>query len=167
MKYTIMILVLSTLLSLVNLNAQDTAKNENKLTVTFMIFSGRPNPSFTITDENVIKRLEGIISNLSKSQSRFKENTVIPPILGYRGIRVDNKSSFLTEIESFSVHKADVELMSKSKSGGAESTGLEPKGGEKVFLMDAAQSIEDLLINLGLKAGAIDSKIADIIKQSK
>lgn len=167
MKYTIIIMVLSILLTLINLNAQNTEKNENKLQVTIMIFSGRPDPTFSITDENVIKRLEGMLSNLSRSQSKFKENTVIPSILGYRGIRVENKSSFLPEIESFSVHKSDVELMSKSKAEGVESAGSEPKEGEKVFLMDAAQSIEDMLINLGLESGAIDSVIVDIIKKSR
>ncbi len=55
-------------------------------TVTVNVFSGRPNPYWTLSDEQTAE-LKGMLTNLSES------NAVEHPVLGYRGFIIENTSA--------------------------------------------------------------------------
>jgi hypothetical protein len=106
------------------------------LKVTVLVFSGRPNPSFVITDPAVIKEITDALKQLP-IHPKFRGNDSIrrPGQLGYRGFHVENTAAFAIDIQSFSVYRSDIEL---SKPGAMM----------KEFHIDAAAAIERRLIEL-------------------
>ena len=60
----------------------------NALQVEVMIFSGRPNPVFTVTDPAEIREIMTLAANLPRppALSASARLTTQPPILGYRTV---------------------------------------------------------------------------------
>lgn len=109
---------------------------KHALNVSVLVFSGRPNPSFVITDSAVIEEITDALKQLP-AHPTLRDNASIgqPGQLGYRGFRVENTSMFATDIASFSVYRSDVEV-------------LKPGAIIKEFHVDAAAAIERRLIEL-------------------
>ena len=152
MKHLTIFAIVLFLIAGVTLNAQDTAKQEKGLKVTIMIFSGRPNPTFTITDQSIITKIKDSLGKMPKNE-KFCGDTVSPAILGFKGILVENSSELLPDMDSVVVHHSKVEFKNKNTT--------------KNFLEDYALELQDLLVQQALEKGAIDMNLADHIKNQK
>ena len=142
----IMILLMS--LPLVITEAKEKEMLEkNGLKVTIFLFSGRQNPVYLLDDKDVINQLKTLI-DASRVNERFEKTTVIPSILGYNGILVENPANFPGFPAHLAVYKGNIEI----------------KNERKKFLIDEDNAIENLLINQASEKGAIDEKAIKFIK---
>lgn len=118
------------------------------------IFSGRPNPTFVVTDPKVITEL------LSLAQSTGGE-TVSPakpapaPLLGYKGFIIENTSSTNPEIESISVYRTSVSIQETDPAHGLASKRAH----------DANRRLEKRLIQLIKDHEVITDEIVRLIDQ--
>lgn len=143
----------------VTMVAQDVnqpGKASKGLKVTVMIYSGRPNPTFMITDKDVIEKIKKSLTDMPNN-SKVKEDTVSPAVLGYKGILVENFSDEMIDTESFLVFHSNVEVKSKQA---AEST-------EKNMKEDNSLGLQDMLIREAQNRNAIDQKMIDQIYKKK
>jgi len=153
--YIAIIAIISIFIAGVIMEAQGTNKPVKGFKVTILIYSGRPNPTFMITDENLIKKIESSLKSMPKN-SAFKGETVSPSILGYNGILVENLSDLAPNLESFLVFQSNVELKNKKPS----ETGV-----TKEILEGTASGLQEMLIREAQTQGAIDQKLVDCIFQ--
>lgn len=58
------------------------------LRVTYLVYSGRPNPTLTITDAKTIRSLRSQLSSALVTGAGVR-STELPSVLGYNGIRVE------------------------------------------------------------------------------
>jgi stage V sporulation protein SpoVS len=140
------------------MEAQKEVDTKNGLEITFLVFSGRENPTFVISDEGTLKQLEELVNNL-KVDDLFSKETVIPSILGYNGIMVKpiGEPGIFIDVKALAIFNGYVEkqtIDTASKSGFVAT-----------FLIDNSSTVEDFLLNLALSNGAIDQKIYDFIKK--
>lgn len=68
--------------------AQNAPAAPTALRVTYLVYSGRPNPSLTITDAKTIRSLQAQLSSALATGAGVPA-TELPPVLGYNGIRVE------------------------------------------------------------------------------
>ncbi|MGE5340552.1 MAG: hypothetical protein ACM3SY_03635 [Candidatus Omnitrophota bacterium] len=141
----------------VMISGNQNCKEENKqekpgLKVTIMVFSGRPNPTFTITDPDVIDKITQIVSGLPQN---LQGSPATRPTLGYCGIRVENFSEKLPKLQSFSVYQSNVRLTNK---------GVQGKPGMEELRADTNLELQRFLIDYARKEGIIDQKTHDYLK---
>lgn len=139
------------------MEAQKEVDTKEGLEVTFLVFSGRRNPAFVITDEDTLKQLEELVDK-SKVDDKFSKETVIPSILGYNGIVVKpvGEVTVLTDLEMLAVYNGNIEK---------KTTGIDDKSTTVTFLIDEGGAVEEFLLNLALANGTIDQEIYDFIKK--
>ena len=68
--------------------AQNAAAAPTELRVTYLVYSGRPNPTLTITDPDTIRSLQSQLSSALATGAGVR-STQLPSVLGYNGIRVE------------------------------------------------------------------------------
>lgn len=133
----------------INAQAKEMAGGKG-LKVTILLFSGRPDPNYLLDDKNAIEQLKTLI-NTAKTNDKFEKSTVIPSILGYKGIVMDNQTK-VSGIPSFvAVYKGNIEV----------------KDGGKRFLIDEAGALEKLLLDMAIEKGVIDEKVLKRMKSGK
>ncbi len=122
---------------------------------TIMVYSGQPNPTFTIIDKNTIAKIENLFKNLPKNDN-FTGVTVSPSILGYTGILVENFSNSMADVESLLVYREDVEVKTKK-----------PAANDKLkeFHIDQSLALQALLLQEALTQGVIDQALLDAINK--
>jgi hypothetical protein len=153
--YIAIIAILFIFIAGVTMEAQETNKPVKGLKVTFLIYSGRPNPTLTITDEKLIDKIESFIKYTPKNEN-FKGETVSPSILGYKGILVENFSDSMPDTESLLVFHSNVELKSKTLLGSSAT---------KEIIDDATVELQEMLVQEAQAHGVIDQKEVDLIHQ--
>lgn len=160
-KVSLMFLVVAAILFTgISIMSQVQSKEkQDGLEVTILIFSGRPNPTFFITDEARLKEIESMIYKAAPVDD-FSKNTVIPSRLGYAGIAVIRKGEpiVLDTVDNFAVYAGYIEVMDKSS---------DPKTISKRFFMDEANRLENYLLEQALAEKAIDEKIYDLINKDR
>ena len=141
------------------------------LQVEILIFSGRPNPVFTITDPAEIKEITALVNSLPKnSAAGAKALTDQPPALGYRGIAVGNLSKASPDLESFVVNRSNVQLNRKvipsAKISPSQTASAAPaETGE--LRVDGASILENRLLASARSRGVIDDALVSHIKNTK
>ncbi len=115
---------------------------EKGIIVRVLLFSGRPDPVYTLEDQQIINKIKSGLAE-AKSAEGFDKETVIPSILGYKGILVDNPEMHAELPPRFAVYKGIVEVID----------------GQKQFLMDKNGAIEEMLMNEAIRKGVIDKAI--------
>ncbi|KRD32053.1 hypothetical protein ASE35_13945 [Lysobacter sp. Root916] len=68
--------------------AQNAPAAPSALHVTYLVYSGRPNPTLTITDAKTIRSLQAQLSGALATGAGVG-STELQPVLGYNGIRVE------------------------------------------------------------------------------
>jgi hypothetical protein len=130
-------------------NAQEIGEGKG-LKVTILLYSGRPDPTYTVDDRNVIEQLKILVST-AKPNVKFDRSTVIPSILGYKGIVVDNQAG-VSGIPSFiAVYKGNMEIKDESRR----------------FLSDEGRAMENLLLKTAIEKKVIDEKVLELVKSEK
>ena len=120
------------------------------LKVTVLLFSGRPDPVYVLDDKETIEKIKILIRS-AKVHERFEKPTVIPSILGYKGIIVENQEKIAGIPALFAVYKGNIEVKNEAKK----------------FLIDEGRAIEDLLLSEAVRKGVIDEKIIKRMKSEK
>lgn len=112
------------------------------LEVTISVFSGRPDPRYQVLDA---KQLDEIRARIARATASAKppDGGVIPAILGYRGVTLENAGKLAGLPAQISVFNGVIEL-------GAE---------QKTFVLDKERALERYLLDLALAQRAIDAKL--------
>jgi hypothetical protein len=142
----ITIMKIGFLISLANAQAQGKAETKG-LRVTILLFSGRPDPTYFIEDTPSLDRVRKTLG-MSK-ETKFEKSTVIPSILGYKGIAVENAGNVSGIPEHFAVHKGTIEVGTK----------------EKKFLTDEGNALEQFLLDKAIERGIVEEKILRKMKR--
>ena len=141
----------------VSMNAQSITPPKS-LKVEVLVFSGRPNPTFEITDPAEIKEITALLNALPRNAAA-QENAGETPVLGYRGIAVENTSSASAELRSFLVRRSNVQvsrgILTKSADGQARVAGAELE-----VRNDGSSSLEKRLLGIAQSRGAITADLA-------
>jgi hypothetical protein len=124
------------------------AETTSGLQVTVMIYSGRPNPTFAIEDAAA---LSGVHNALSAAEVRegFDRETVVPSVLGYNGIRIDNRTGFEDLPKVLLIYGGTVEL----------------QDGGKRFLADPDRRLERSLIEQAVERQVLDGAALELIRK--
>ena len=133
------------------------------LKVELLVFSGRPNPTFVVTDQAQIKEILALAKNLpQKKSAALGEENQPQPKLGYQGFVVTNNSDISSDIKSFVVHGSDVHLalVTGSKQAG-KSTIAHAEG------IDSDAKLESKLLAHVKDNGVVDEKVMEFIENSK
>ena len=148
----------------------DTAKKPDAIQVEVLIFSGRPNPVFTITDPAEINEIMSLANNLPSPAVGAANQKAAAPALGYRGIAVENLSTTLPDVQAFTVHRGHVQLHRKQNPQ-AKPAASDPASSGQATSTDArndgSAALETRLLNLAHTRGAIDDRVFDHINRTK
>ncbi len=121
------------------------------LRVTVLIYSGRPNPSFLLQDG---AEIEGLRKALTSAEARedFPGETVVPSILGYNGLRIDNPAGEEGLPRTLLLYDGTMEVRDRGRR----------------FVADAGRQLERSLIDLAVERGlfAEDERALAIIRES-
>jgi hypothetical protein len=137
------------------------AQSVKSLKVELLIFSGRPNPTFVITDPRDIHDILDTAKNLPQNeQIKDAEKAAPQPRLGYQGFMVTNESDDSTEVKSVQVRGSAVHLALR----GADAKGKSTQHSARV---DRGNFLESKLLSHGRDTGVIDDKLLDAIESSR
>ena len=133
------------------------------LKIEILLFSGRPNPTFLVTDPVQMKEILNLAKKLPQNKS-IKQDVIGQPEakLGYQGFIVTNNSDVSSEIKSILVRGVDVhtELIASSIVGGKTEV-------VKFAALDSSSSLENKLLSQAKSKGIVDEKIIKVIEGSK
>jgi hypothetical protein len=138
------------------------AQPVKSLKVELLIFSGRPNPTYVITDQNEINEILGTAKSLPQNDQLKAGDSGLPePKLGYQGFKVTNLSDDSTEIKSFQVHGSAVQLAVVSGTAGKKAMAQQSPR------VDRGNALESKLLSHGKEKGVIDDKLIELIEANK
>ncbi len=122
-----------------------------RLEVEIMIYSGRPNPTFTITDMAEIREILGA----AKAFPRAPSAAAAPshPKLGYRGIVVANRSSVSVDLERFTVERSTVLLTGAARASSVPGVAAATSATEARF--DGSAALEQRLLAIAEGRGVL------------
>lgn len=112
--------------------------------VTVLIYSGRPNPTFSLTAEQA-ERVRQLVA-AAQLDSAFRGESVLPSILGYNGLLIEGLPA------SLAVYGGKVEVQ-------------ESEGGKR-FLSDGG-ALEDFLLETATQNRALDAEQLRFIQSSR
>lgn len=133
-------------------------KPQKGLRVTYLLYSGRPNPSVVVTDPGQVAELEARLAGTLSSSARADVG-VPHPVLGYNGIMIQRLDAFpeegwlVVKDDMLRVEGGEVKLV-HGRSGGLKSVAAFAKS--TVAVSREAAAIEDHLLSLGADSGVID-----------
>lgn len=130
-------------------NHKATAESEG-VTVTIHLFSGRPDPAFTIANKTFLQALVEQIKKAPVTKDH-PQSSVIPSKLGYRGIVVENPHG----IEGLPVRMAIYDGV------------MEMVGKEKFWAKDENRQIENHLFQEAIRREVLPPKIIERIKKKR
>ncbi len=119
---------------------------EEGVQLTVLIYSGRPNPTMQL-DQGAVARLEEMLA-ASPANADFDADTVVPSILGYTGLLIENPSGRGKLPPRLMVYKGNLE----SQNGGTR------------FLSDENGSLEGFLVETALASGQLDADVAKVLR---
>ncbi len=127
------------IMSISLLHAQQTEDKNAGLKVTFLIYSGRSNPSLVIENLDQINKIRNIIDKTEVNKT-FREKTVLLSILGYNGIVIENRSKIPGLPPFLAVYGENIEL----------------NYDQIQFRKDKEEALENYLLNRGIENKVID-----------
>jgi len=140
-----------------------TPQETRGLRIELLVFSGRPNPTFTITDTKQIRDLFTSVNALAVDANAKAGDD--RPILGYNGIRVTDLSASEASAQSFRVRGSTVRIVRKqaAKAGNAAADSVITTEVRN----DHGSTLETKLLELARQQGAIDDHVLALIRKSK
>ncbi|QRK06880.1 hypothetical protein JQX13_43610 [Archangium violaceum] len=145
-----------------NVFASDTRAEQSQtgLRVTFLMYSGRPNPSVTVTDPEQVRAIEERLARAFSAGPRVATRAS-HAVLGYTGIKVERLGAATRDAKPFIV-KRDVLRVEDE----AEQAGLSSAAGPTGFVSREAMDLEDFLLALGRDQGVLDEVGLSVIRSS-
>lgn len=141
--------------------------NSRALEVTLLVFSGRPNPVFTITDPSEIKEILALAAALPRHSKQMSDDAVIPPRLGYQGIAVKNLSGESPDIAGFLVNRATVQLKRHASRAANSADGPAGASAASESRVDSKSALERRLVTLARQRGVIDDRVQQVIERGQ
>ena len=128
------------------------------LRVTYLLFSGRPNPTVTVTDPAQVRAIEEKLAS-ARASGRRADARAGHSVLGYNGIMVERLGA--TAAASRFVVKRDVlrAEASAEKSGAADAEST-------ATVSSSASDLETLLLSVGQEQGVIDEVMLSVVQSS-
>jgi hypothetical protein len=137
------------------------AQSSGRLKVTILIYSGRPNPTYTIEvseDIAAVKTLfQGGMSKGAQAGKRFR------PKLGYNGLLVENVGNVEGLPSRFYVCKGNIYLPQPASAGDASVRASRAAASPQGALIDEGRSLETRLFDAGAAEGKISPKTKDVM----
>jgi hypothetical protein len=130
------------------------------LRVEVLVFSGRPNPAFTITDPVVIHEILSQANSLPAHPSVTAKDAGEKSILGYRGIVVSNVSATSSDVKSLVVNRSKIQLNRKGLAPSKAGTVSEAR-------LDNGSALENRLLGLARSKGVIDDRLFARLQKTK
>lgn len=115
--------------------------------VTVLIYSGRPNPSFTLSDPSAIDRLRRALAGARPAEADDR-GTVLPSILGYQGVKIENRGGEAGLPRLVLAYRGAVE----ARNGGVR------------FLEDPGREIENLVVAEARERDLLDDRALEEIR---
>lgn len=114
------------------------AQEQGGLSARLLVYSGRPDPEIDLgEDAAVLDLLRGLSA---AAASDFDGTTVIPAILGYKGILISNPAGLGDLPATIAVYRGNVEF----------------GGDQKRFVRDEGRALERSLLVRAVEAGLVD-----------
>jgi len=123
---------------------------EGDITVRILLYSGRPDPTFVIKEKDLVEKIRANITGAAMVEG-FKKDSVIPAVLGYKGILMDNPSKQSGLPAHLAVYKGVMEV----------------QDGKKRFLADKDESLEKMLLDEAIRRGVIDEVIIKRMREGQ
>ena len=133
-----------------SLAAQGAAEEEQAVTLTVLIYSGRPNPTAAL-DDATVARLGELLAAAPRIEATDR-GTVFPSRLGYNGVAVDNPAGRAGLPRRLAAYGGTIEL---------------GEGAARSFRRDEGEAIESLLIDAAAQAGALDESERGFIREER
>jgi len=132
-----------------SLSAQG-AEEEQAVTLTVLIYSGRPNPTATL-DDATVGRLGELLAAAPTVEATDR-GTVFPSRLGYNGVAVDNPAGRGGLPRRLAAYGGTIEV---------------GEGRARRFQRDEGGAIESLLIEAAARAQALDETELEFIREER
>jgi len=112
------------------------------LKVVVLVYSGRADdPNYQLVNPELLAKVNGLMKKGKRAE--FNGQTIIPSILGYRGVMVVNQGRLPGLPELFFVRSGMIEVAGKEKS----------------FYRDEGRQLEQLLLKEAKKAKVLDERL--------
>lgn len=131
------------------LSAEGAAQAPAGVTVTISVYSGRPDPAFELESGAELERVRAMIES-APTPVKVDGRSAVEPVLGYRGIVVENPGAAKGLPGRFAVHRGFIEIGTGEK--------------DRSFRLDKDRALEEHLLALALKRGAIGVRLYEKIK---
>lgn len=123
------------------------------LAVELLIYSGRPNPTFIISDRKTVRDILAMANNLPVDEANKGDVAAMPPSrLGYQGFLVRSESAMLPYRDAFIVYHSAVQLVAVA--------GAMPASAHRI---DVGSTLESKLIALAKSARIVDDGVIALI----
>jgi|GEM_PF-2237056 hypothetical protein len=148
--------------------------------VTFLMFSGRPNPTMTVTDKEQIRSIsEAFSTSLATVDESAVTPTLAATVLGYNGVLIETipaKGSSLVRSQALDSEAAALptgEELHVSKGWVLEPSAQQNRGisseaspQRNAIAYDRSRKVEKLLVEFAHQQGVIEPEIVELIEQA-
>jgi len=131
-------------------SASDPPAGAHGLTVQVLLYSGRPDPLFTITDDARMAQLRQLLGQAAPDPAAGDRKTVLPSILGYKGILIDNPGGLGGLPHRIAVYHGNVEV----------------RDGATRFLTGGG-ALEGFLIDEAVQSKALDPRAVELLRAER
>ena len=132
-----------------NESSAEMTEGKSGLSATVLLYSGMPDPTFSIVDDTKIKHIKNLLDKAPKNEKHPKGKSVLPSILGYKGIVVMNSGNIPDFPEYIAVYNGNMEVRNK----------------DKAYLVDKDNTLEKFVLELAKESKALTNKELEIIKE--
>lgn len=126
------------------------AQEEKGITVRVLLYSGKPDPTYVLGDGALIGQVKSMIARAEPASVSAGE-PVIPSILGYKGIIVQNPGRTEGFPSRISVYKERMEVIDDTKR----------------ILVDRDGALEKMLLDEAIRRGLIEKSILERMKKGQ
>jgi len=131
-------------------SANDPPAGASGLTVQVLLYSGRPDPLFAITNPARIAQVQQLLAQAKPDPAAGDRKTVLPSILGYKVVLVLNPSGLGGLPKTIAVYHGNVEV----HDGGTR------------FLTGGA-ALEGALIDEAIQRNVVDPRAVEILRAER
>jgi len=128
--------------------ANDPPAGASGLTVQILLYSGRPDPLFAIKEPARIAQVQQLFAQATPDPAASDRKTVLPSILGYKGILILNPGGLGGLPRTITVYRGNVEARD---------------GGNPRFLTGGA-ALEGAMIDEAIQRNVVDPRAAEILR---
>jgi hypothetical protein len=143
--------------------AAASAQAGGQLKVTILIYSGRPNPTYTIDKPEDIAAVNALFrGGMAKGAEAGKQ---FRPRLGYNGLLVENVTNVEGLPARFYVCKGNIYLPQTASTGNAAILSSRSVASPQGALIDESRSLESKLFDAGATEGKISPKAKNVMNE--